>query len=468
MAGPDAAPPKSVAIPVREKSIFALGGAVSGFSLNAPNYLANPILNLTLGLNPVLIGVVIAIARLWDGLMDPLFGHLSDNTRTRWGRRKPYMLAASLLVGVSFAAMWWLPRDASHTFYFCWFLVTTLLFYTSCSMFLVPWSALGIEMTGDYHERTRLNAFVGAAHKAIGMGYAWLYPLAQLAIFQDTLEGARYVGLGCGILLSVACFTVALGIKERPAPVVKRVREPMIKALKVVCSNPIFLRLSAASVLTMTSLMTVSSLALYINIYHVYGGDKVAAAKMAAVFGMVFNIIAIAAIPCVTWLSRRYGKHGAVMICLGMICVSAFLKFFAYTPSAPWAQLLIPLLHAPGLSAYYVILNSMTADLVDYDELRTGQRREALLGAANQWLTKMGMSLSYISSGLILNLTGFDAELTTQSPETVMGMRLAFCAVPIIGTGLALIMMRNYPLDQKKLEEVQAELREGYGRRESR
>jgi GPH family glycoside/pentoside/hexuronide:cation symporter len=447
-------------LPKSQKISYGVGGVIVGFTLNAPNYLANPIYNLALGLNPVLIGMVIALSRFWDGVTDPLFGHLSDNTRSRWGRRKPFMLVGALLLGVTFALMWWLPRGGSDEFYFWWFLGTTLLFYTASSTFLSPWSALGIEMTKNYHERTVLNGYVGFCMKAVGMSYAWLFPLAQLAVFQDTIEGVRYVGVGCGALLSILALVPVLFVKEKTLATMaaKQKPQPLIPSMRAICSNPTFLKVSAASVLTMTSLMTVSSLALYINIYHVFGGDKFAAAKMAAYFGMWFNVLSILSIPLVTWLGRKLGKHRAIMLCLGGISVSAVLKFFAYTPDAPWAQFLIPLLHAPGLAAYFILINSMTADLVDDDEFRTGHRREALLGAANHWLTKMGMSLSYIAAGLILAFTGFDAALTTQDPETVLRMRIWFCAVPAVGTLLALFMLRGYPLTEQRLGEIQATL----------
>ena len=443
------------------KILFASGGLVTAFTLNAPNYLAYPILNLTLGVNPLWIGVAIAISRLWDGVVDPLFGHLSDNTQTRWGRRRPYMFVSAFLVGGSFAAMWWMPRGASDLFYISWFLGLSLAFYTASAAFLVPWQALGIELTSDYNERTRLNAYVGIAHKAIGMSYAWLFPLAQLAIFQNTLQGIRYVGLGCGVLLTLACLAVALGVRERPAEAatVERVRTPFVKSMTLICKDRNFLRVGAASVLTMTSLMTVSSLSLYINIYYVFGGDKVAAATMAGIFGIVFNTLAIIAVPFVSYLSEKLGKHGAMMLCLGLISVSAVLKFFAYSPHWPWAQLLIALLHAPGLSAFYVLMSSMTADLVDNDEYNTGQRNEALVSAANQWLTKLGMSLSYIFAALILIVSGFDAALPLQTPHTVLIMRLLFCAVPFVGVTLAIVALRGYPLGSARIAEIQATLR---------
>jgi GPH family glycoside/pentoside/hexuronide:cation symporter len=229
--------------------------------------------------------------------------------------------------------------------------------------------------------------------------------------------------------------------------------------MKVVLSNRVLLVFSAACLVTMMSLYTVSSLGLYINIYHIFQGDKVAAATMMGIWGTTFNLIAMLSIPGVMWLANRIGKHRAIMVALGMVCVSALVKFFLYTPAMPYLQLATALLHAPGLAAYLVLVNSMTADIVDYDESLNGRRREALISAANGWITKMGVSLSFILAGVVLNTTGFDAGLgDNQPPGTVFWMRIFFCAIPALGTGTALLLLRGYPLTRQRIDEIQAAL----------
>jgi len=462
MPPPPTPPPAAGTVALRDKLIFSTGGGLQQFANTAPHYLANPIFNLALGMNPVLIGVVLAIARLWDAVTDPLVGNMSDNARTRWGRRKPFMVAGAILMGLSFAAMWWLPREAGQSFYFGYFLFNILAFYTGVTLFAVPWNALGIELTSDYNERTSLFAYAGVTHKVVGFTTGWLYPLTQIAVFQDVLEGARVVGCVCGSLLTAVCLFTALKLKEPPpraVPIAQRSREPFLKAMKVVLSNRVLLLFSGACLITMTSLTTVSSLGLYINIYHIFGGDKVAAATMMGIWGTTFNAVALASIPGVMWLARRVGKHHAIMIALGMVSVSAVLKFFLYTPAAPFLQLSVSLLHAPGLAAYLVLVGSMTADIVDYDESLNGRRREALIAAANGWITKMGISLSFIFAGLVLSVTGFDASLgDNQPPGTVLWMRLLFCAIPACGTLTALVLLSRYPLTRDRVEQIQATL----------
>ncbi|MFO1451906.1 MAG: MFS transporter [Opitutaceae bacterium] len=445
----------------REKIVFSVGGGLQQFGNTAPQYLANPIFNLALGMNPVHIGIVLAIARLWDAVSDPLVGNWSDNARTRWGRRRPFMVVGAILTGVSFAAMWWLPRDASQTFYFGYFLFTILSFFTGMTLFTVPWTALGIASAPGYGERTKLFAYVGVTHKIVGFTTGWLYPLCQLAAFQTVLDGARIVGCVCGTLIIVICLIPALTLKEPPdtAAMQRQKPEPFLHAMKAVMSNRVLLLFSLACLVTMTSLYTVSSLGLYINIYHVFGGDKLAAATMMGIWGTLFNLLAMLSIPMMLWLSNQVGKHRAIMLSLGMVSISAVLKWVLYTPSLPYLQLATALLHAPGLAAYLILVNSMTADIVDYDELLTGRRREALISAANTWITKMGVSLSFIFAGLVLNVTGFDATLTgNQAPGTVTGMRLLFCAIPAAGTASAILLLRLYPLTRARVEEIQAQL----------
>ncbi len=457
---PPPSPPVTPPLSSRDKVAFSVGGGLQQFANTAPQYLANPIFNLGLGLNPVFIGIVLAIARLWDAISDPLVGNISDNLRTRWGRRKPFMVLGAILTGVSFAAMWWLPRDGSETFYFGYFLFTILAFFTGITFFMVPWNALGISLATDYHERTKLFAYAGVTHKVVGFGTGWLYPLCQLAVFQDVIEGVRVVGCICGTLVIIVCLIPAIILKEPALTQSEKARkpEPFLKAMKVVLGNRTLLIFSAACLVTMTSLYTVSSLGLYINIYHVFAGDKVAAATMMGIWGTSFNALALVSIPGVLWVSNRIGKHRTIMLSLGMVCVSAVAKWILYTPSMPYLQLTTALLHAPGLAAYLVLVNSMSADIVDYDESLNGRRREALISAANSWITKMGVSLSFIFAGLVLNVTGFDAALTTQDPSTVLKMRMCFCAIPAIGTLTGLLLLRGYPLSRQRVEAIQSEL----------
>ena len=117
------------------------------------------VLNLGLGMNPALVGLLGALPRLTDAITDPLMGYISDNTRSRWGRRRPYIFCGAILVGIVFALLWQLPDNRSENYYFWYFLIGSFLFYLAYTVFVTPWVALGYELTPDYHERTRLMGF---------------------------------------------------------------------------------------------------------------------------------------------------------------------------------------------------------------------------------------------------------------------------------------------------------------------
>ena len=124
-----------------------LGSAIGGMSI---------VLNLGLGMDPALVGLLGALPRFSDSLTDPLMGYISDNTNSRWGRRRPYIFVGAILASLFFVLLWQLPRGQSESFYFWYFLVGSVIFYLGYTVFATPWVALGYELTPDYHERTRL------------------------------------------------------------------------------------------------------------------------------------------------------------------------------------------------------------------------------------------------------------------------------------------------------------------------
>lgn len=148
---------------------YGSGGIIPIALFNIAGILVGLMGNISLGLSAFWLGLILIIPRLWDAVSDPIIGHLSDNTRTRWGRRRPFILVGGILVAVFFVLMWWIPKGdmvrvwfpseaGYHAFQLVYILFTLLLFFTACTIFEIPHGALGMEMTSDYHERTRLLA----------------------------------------------------------------------------------------------------------------------------------------------------------------------------------------------------------------------------------------------------------------------------------------------------------------------
>ncbi len=161
------------------------------------------VLNLGLGMNPALVGLLGALPRLTDAFTDPLMGYISDNTRTRWGRRRPYIFGGAIVAGILFALLWQLPGDKSETFYFVWFLAGSILFYMGYTVFATPWVALGYELTPDYHERTRLMGtqnFTGQLAYVVSPWFLWIMNSGKF--FPDQVSGAA----GLAVIVALVAF----------------------------------------------------------------------------------------------------------------------------------------------------------------------------------------------------------------------------------------------------------------------
>lgn len=436
------------------------------FSANAVQTLAHPILIITLGVNPLWIGTAMGVMRLLDAFIDTLIGHWSDHLRTRFGRRRPIMALGGLTMGLAFGLIWWFPRGWSHEAVFTWFCLANGVFLFCMSLFVVPMLALGSELTHAYNERTSLNAYAGFGQKLSGFAIAWLFPFVVLSFFADSIQGVRALAILAGaVIIALAVVPVLVLREDTSAATTVPKRESFVAAMRVVMGSRLFWRFAGIMLFQGSALMAVYNLGTYINIYYVFGGDIAAASKMVGVAITLFNVLGIATIPLVTFVARRIGKHRCLALCLAMMSIAAVLKFLLYRPDMPYLQLGVFLFQAPGQAAYYVVLTSMLADYIDYDECESGQRRAALIMAASGWLAKVGISAAFVVSGLVLNLAHFDASKgANQADGVILKLRLAYAFVPLVGSLAALWLVRGYPLTKQRMAEVQVRLN---GRKEA-
>lgn len=433
----------------------ALGSALSNATFIG---LAYPILNMTLGMEPVIIGMMLALTRLWDAVSDPLMGHISDSHRGGHGRRRPFIAAGGVAMGLTITGAWWLSRDWSPGGMSWWFLGMLLLFYTATTVCNVPYYALGMELSRTYDGRTRVVAVRSVFDNIAQFITPWLFPFCLLPLFTDALEGARWLGLGCGLLMAGAALSAARGTRERQNVETKK-REAFWPAVRSTASNPHFLRIAGIYALLIMILSVFQAINTYVGIYYVFRGDQQLGATVGAVASTLGTVLALAAIPLVAWMSRRHGKHVALRIALSLMCVGSFAKWVCYTPEHPYLQLVVPFFYSLGISSVFTVLGAMMADVVDSDELRSGHRREGLFGAAASWIMKSAGAIGTAASGWILALTGFDVALAgAQTPETFFWMRINFSVLPGAMALGALLLLHRYPLTSAKVAAMRAEL----------
>ncbi len=469
-------------LPFSQKLIYGLGAFVNNLLAAAIGGMVI-VLNLGLGMNPALVGLLGALPRLTDAITDPLMGYISDNTETRWGRRRPYIFVGAIAAGIIFALLWQLPAAKSEAFYFWYFLIGSFVFYLAYTMFATPWVALGYELTPDYHERTRLMGvqnFVGQLAYIVAPWFL-LFMQSKL-LFDDMVEGAAglsiiiaVVAIGIGILPAIFLRERLKSIAEAEAKdkgaepdgagaAIMRNVKGFLHGFATTLKFKPFLKLCAATFLVFNGFMLIASFQFYVIIYYVFGGDTVAGAEYAGYSGTLGAISTFFVIVFVTWLGTKVGKRRAFYVATGISMVGYALKWVCYNPDIPWLLLLPAPLMAFGLGGLFTLMPAMIADVVDVDELQTHERREGMYGSIFWWVVKLGMAAALAGGGFLLNATGFDVALEgNQSEQTIVLMRLFDAFVPAIASGVAMWIIATFSITEEAAYEVRLKLEQRRG-----
>jgi GPH family glycoside/pentoside/hexuronide:cation symporter len=442
------------------------------------------VLNLGLGMNPAWVGWLGALPRLTDALTDPLMGYISDNSKTRWGRRRPFIFVGAIAAAGTFVLLWQVPADASSEMQFYWFLGFSIVFYLAYTCFATPWVALGYELTPDYHERTRLMGvqnFVGQLAYVIAPWFLWVM---QHNLWRgDMIAGAR------GLAVAVAVVTVLLGVlpavllrerfaaealvlselradKNGPKPGLRESLRDFLSGFSETIRCGPFVLLCTATFLVFNGFILISSFQSYVIIYYVFGGDTVRGGEFVGYSGSLGAISTFVVIAIVTLGATKMGKRHAFFLTTGVSVLGYALKWFCYDPNNPMLLLLPAPLMAFGLGGLFTLMPSMICDVVDYDELQTRRRREGMYGSIFWWVVKLGMAAALALSGYLLNATGFDVALGgNQSEQTIWWLRLFDAAIPAAASLVAIGVVWTYPLTEARAHEVRSalEARRGEG-----
>lgn len=444
-------------VPLKAKAGWSFGAFTDVMMTNVFSYLALPIYNIGLHVDPRFLGWSMGLPRVWEALSDPLIGNISDNTRSRWGRRKPYVLVGALLCGLFFALAWCPPAGLSAKSAGVYFFVVAMFFYTAYAVFSIPWGALGLELSSDYHERTNIQAWRSVVQALGGLFLGALWWLSFHLGGGDEVAGVRWVGIIFGSLIAVAGVVAALSSREN-LDVQTQEKIPLISAFRDTFRNRQFLLLCGIVLLVFLGIFLIQPFTLYINIHYVFGGAKEPVAALNMVMNFIFQGVGLALTPLVAVISRRTGKKPTLVGGLVFVLIGYLLSWVTYTPTMPYLQMVTLALCSVGLSCLWVITPSMLADLCDIDEHETGLRREGMYNAAFAWVTKAGVSATLILSGYMLQWSGFRAEAETQTQSVVFMLRLLFVLVPTIFIGGAIILALCYSVSEGRILKVREEL----------
>lgn len=428
------------------------------------------VLVLSLKMDPLLAGLLSALPRILDAIIDPIMGFISDHTRSRWGRRKPYIFIGSIIAGLTFMVMWQLYPENSVTYNFFYFLSMSMVFYIGYTIFAAPLIGLGYEMSPDYNERTRLMAVSQWMGQIAWMLAPWAWVLIyNPAIYSSGPEGARSLSLWVGGFCLILGIMPALFCKENV-----QVEGESKLALKDIAANTKkfllgikqtatckpFMKLCGATFLIFNGFQTIAQFAFFIILFYLFQGDKTAAGNWPAWFGTISALAtAFLVIPVITFIASKVGKKNAFIISTVISFFGYILKWWCFNPANPWLMFLPVPLISFSIGGLFTLMMSMTADVCDLDELVHGSpRREATFGAVYWWMVKLGTACAILLSGAILKWVGFDQNITVQSVETITNLRIADICIPIITGVLAIIVIWNYDITEQKAREIRDEL----------
>jgi GPH family glycoside/pentoside/hexuronide:cation symporter len=487
-------------IPFAQKIIYGIGSFVNQFATAAMSQLIL-VLNLGLGVNPALVGAIGAFPRMLDAFSDPLIGYASDQTRTRWGRRKPWILFGALSSGIFLALMFQLHKGHGEMFYFWWVLCFQCLFVITFACYSIPWLALGYEMTPDYHERTRLQAYASFFAQPVWMLVPWI-PLMMTSKeaplkfgnfvvatfhspFTDITHATRTIAIIVGVFITICGVLPALFNREMFQDLPKVKKGTASNVLKDLWNNCVtsfkcgpFVKLVVVTFLIFNGFMLASAFTAYVVFFYCFGNQPTMSSMylnggtLLGVFGTLSSICtAFFAIPITSAVSSKLGKRKTFFITMSLAIFGYCLKWIGYNNTHPYLLLIAAPFLAFHLGSLFTIVCSMIADVCDYDELQTGERREGMFSGIYWWIQKLGMAGASLLSGVLLNITGFKIELgLNQSANTLLWMRIYDVGIPIVTSLIAIYMIMTFDITEATARDIrcQVEKRRDERRREEK
>lgn len=400
-----------------------------------------------LGMAPLLVGTLFAAGRMWDALTDPLVGSWSDRTRLRLGRRRPWMLAAVPTLALSFTMLYVPPRVLEGPWLVAWTGLALFTFYAGFTAWVVPHQALGAELTPDHHERSRVFGVRQAAF-TLGMMLAFA-GIQAVNNAPDPRGAAAQLVAGSVALVSALILIPPLLLREREdyrrlAP------ESPLRALRDVLRNPharlllfvLFIEMSGAGVLGVLSPFVLE----YV----------IKRPELIAAIPAVFIACSVASIPLWIRLSRRFGKRDVWVAAMVVFALSfGAVAFVPERSLVPLFALLIVAGVANGCGG--VMGPSILADVIDVDELASGERREGAYSAAWGFALKAGNALVVLLSGAALQVVGFQPN-QEQTATVDVTLRALYGGLPFTMFLLGAFLFRRFRLDAALHASVRAEL----------
>jgi GPH family glycoside/pentoside/hexuronide:cation symporter len=403
------------------------------------------------GLSAALAGSALLVGKIWDAVIDPFIGYFSDHTRTRWGRRRPYLLFFAIPFGLAFVLMFRNPGIAEQAGKFWWAMLTYVLFCGVYSLTNIPYNALLPEISQDYNERTNISGYK-QAFAVIGtiLGAGAAMPI--MALFASKTAG--YIGMSAifGLLAALSLLVTFFSVRE-PAQKERPKGQNLLRSLQDVFTNRPYLLLLTAWFSNSTAVAVMESMLVY---YYKYIFQAEAAVTLAMI---TLLVVTIASIPFWVWLAKRLSKKTTYILGMTLTLLAVVVFGFTADRMGQNAALGIMAVAGFGFASHYVLPWSMAPDTIEYGYARSGLRREGVYYSVWTFVIALGGALAGFLVGQSLDLFGYVPN-AVQSARSILGIRLLIGLLPAILILLSNLALLFYPLDRKRYEEVQAQIRE--------
>ena len=402
------------------------------------------------GLSAALAGVAIMLGKALDAFIDPGVGYLSDMTRTRMGRRRPWFLFAALPFGAAYLLMFTNFHISGQTQMFIWSSVAFIFLSLAYSCANVPYNALLPELTSDYNERTSLTGFK-SAYAAVGslIGAGAAMPI--ISHFKSRTNGFIAMGIVFGVLIIISVLTPFFTVKE-PVRNAKPVPHNILRSNLDAFKNRPFLMILLTWTLNTCAITVVTATMIYYFKYIFHNADLITPASL------IMLLTSLAFIPIAVKLSRKIGKRNTYLLGMSTVTVACLLIFFVGERFGIYSVYLLMFIAGTGLSTHSVIPWSIVPDTIEYDYAQSGVRREGVYYGLWTFMIKIGQALAILFVGVFLGLFGYVPDIP-QTALSLLGIKLLLGPISAFFFILALICLYMYPIDKKQYDEIQEKIK---------
>jgi GPH family glycoside/pentoside/hexuronide:cation symporter len=441
---------------LRRRDRWLYGSGDLGFSLTTTilNVYFALFLTDVVGLKPATAAMVFFLGSTWDYINDPLVGYISDRTRTRWGRRRPFLLLGALPMAAAFALLWWTPPLGGELTLGVYYALIFALFDTAATFVYMPFYALTPELTDDYDERTGLTS-ARMFFSILGSLIAFTIPLAIVEGFRPE-HSSRVLLMGgvFGLISAIPMFLAFLGTRERPEFMSMKQTSGLRASLAAARKNRPFV---FGMIMFLFNGVTMSIIQVILLYYVKYVVMREGQSDL--IMGTIF-VVAMLALPLWEWTSRRLNKRWAYISGVSFLA-AVLLVLSSLTPQTTLVLIMILcVLAGIGVSAMHVLPWAILPDAIEYGELQSGERQEGVLYSLITLAQKVASSIAVPLALLVLQASGYVANSATQPTSAVFGIRMVAGPIPAFTLCMGILFTLLYPLGRENFREITRQLEE--------